>query len=215
MAPHRILRALDERCPERTVDAGAASAKGPAWHRPPTATATVRGPCPTDGGAIRRREIPTRLHRCTPLLEEIAVRVRSLGLVPDRMRKRRLHDRVRRMGLIDRIVAEPRPCGVDGIQPAHTELEIYFADITTRLITRAMGSDGDDTTLDRRRVKPCSRMVTVRASRYGAALRMAVNPQMPLSPGCPAQSGSGIERCVPAPPNGYPGWVAERRMRCQ
>ena len=77
------------------------------------------------------------------------------------MRKRRIHDRVRRMSLLDRMVAEPRPGGVDGIQPAHTELEIYFADITVHLITCAMGSDGDDTTLDRRRVKPCSRTVNV------------------------------------------------------
>ena len=39
------------------------------------------------------------IHQCTPLLEEIAARVRGLGLglVPDRVRKRRLHDRVRRV----------------------------------------------------------------------------------------------------------------------
>ena len=34
----------------------------------------------------------------------------------------------------------------------HTELEIYFADVTDHLITRAMGSDGDDSALDRRRL---------------------------------------------------------------
>ena len=31
----------------------------------------------------------------------------------------------------------------------HTELEIYFQDVTDHLITRAMGSDGDDGGLDR------------------------------------------------------------------
>ena len=31
----------------------------------------------------------------------------------------------------------------------HTELEIYFTDVTDHLITRAMGSDDDDSTLDR------------------------------------------------------------------
>lgn len=34
----------------------------------------------------------------------------------------------------------------------HTELESYFTDVTDHLITRAMGSDGDDSTLDRRRL---------------------------------------------------------------
>ena len=34
----------------------------------------------------------------------------------------------------------------------HTELEIYFADVTDHLITRAMGSDGDDSALDRQRL---------------------------------------------------------------
>ena len=34
----------------------------------------------------------------------------------------------------------------------HTELEIYFTDVADHLITRAMGSDGDDSTLDRRRL---------------------------------------------------------------
>ena len=34
----------------------------------------------------------------------------------------------------------------------HTELEIYFTDVTDHLITRAMGSDDDDSTLDRRRL---------------------------------------------------------------
>ena len=33
-----------------------------------------------------------------------------------------------------------------------TELEIYFEDVTDYLITRAMGSDGDDSTLDRARL---------------------------------------------------------------
>ena len=32
----------------------------------------------------------------------------------------------------------------------HTELEEYFEDVTDHLITRAMGSDGDDSSLDRR-----------------------------------------------------------------
>ena len=32
----------------------------------------------------------------------------------------------------------------------HTELEIYFQDVTDYLITRAMRSDGDDNALDRR-----------------------------------------------------------------
>ncbi len=32
----------------------------------------------------------------------------------------------------------------------HTELETYFADVTDHLITRAMGSDGDDSTIGRR-----------------------------------------------------------------
>ena len=34
----------------------------------------------------------------------------------------------------------------------HTELEVYFADVTDHLITRAMGSDGDDSTLEQRRL---------------------------------------------------------------
>ena len=34
----------------------------------------------------------------------------------------------------------------------HTELEIYFADVTDHLITRAMGSDADDITLEQRRL---------------------------------------------------------------
>ena len=34
----------------------------------------------------------------------------------------------------------------------HTELEIYFADVTDHLITRAMGSDGDDSALERPRL---------------------------------------------------------------
>ena len=34
----------------------------------------------------------------------------------------------------------------------HTELEIYFTDVTDHLITRAMGSNGDDSGLDRRRL---------------------------------------------------------------
>ena len=39
-----------------------------------------------------------------------------------------------------------------GFGGPHTELEIYFADVTDHLITRAMGSDGDDSVLDRRRL---------------------------------------------------------------
>ena len=57
-----------------------------------------------------------------------------------------------RLGPLGRMVVESRPGGVDGVQPAHTELEIYFADVADHLITRVMGSDGDDATLDRRRV---------------------------------------------------------------
>ena len=34
----------------------------------------------------------------------------------------------------------------------HTELEIYFEDVTDHLITRAMGSDGDDSAFDQRRL---------------------------------------------------------------
>ena len=34
----------------------------------------------------------------------------------------------------------------------HTEFEVYFADVTDHLITRAMGSDGDDSTLEQRRL---------------------------------------------------------------
>ena len=34
----------------------------------------------------------------------------------------------------------------------HTELEIYFQDVTDHLITRAMRSDGDDSALDRRQL---------------------------------------------------------------
>ena len=32
----------------------------------------------------------------------------------------------------------------------HTELQLYFQDVTDHLITRAMGSDGDDTTIGHR-----------------------------------------------------------------
>ena len=46
-------------------------------------------------------EALTGLHQCSPLLEEIAARAGDLGPVPDHMRKRRLHDRVRRMGSLD------------------------------------------------------------------------------------------------------------------
>ena len=34
----------------------------------------------------------------------------------------------------------------------HTELEGYFEDVTDHLISRAMGSDGDDSTLDLRQL---------------------------------------------------------------
>ena len=34
----------------------------------------------------------------------------------------------------------------------HSELEIYFQDVTDHLITRAMRSDGDDGGLDRRQL---------------------------------------------------------------
>ncbi len=34
----------------------------------------------------------------------------------------------------------------------HTEVEDYFEGVTDHLITRAMGSDGDDSTIDHRRL---------------------------------------------------------------
>ena len=58
------------------------------------------------------RSPPNRInviHQCAQLLEEIAARVGGLSLVPDRVRKRRLHDRVWRVGSLCRIVAEARP----------------------------------------------------------------------------------------------------------
>ena len=48
------------------------------------------------------------LHQYAPFLEQVAARA-GLGLVPDRMRKRRLHDRMRRMGPLGRIVPKARP----------------------------------------------------------------------------------------------------------
>ena len=51
----------------------------------------------------------SRLHRGAPLLEGIAARAGGLGLVPDHVRKRRLHDRVRRLGLLGCIVVEAPP----------------------------------------------------------------------------------------------------------
>ena len=49
------------------------------------------------------------IHKCAPLIEKIAAHVGGLDLVPDRMRKRRVHDRMQRMGLLGRRVAEARP----------------------------------------------------------------------------------------------------------
>ena len=51
---------------------------------------------PSGGEVVR-----PRLHRCAQLLEQIATRVRRLGVVPDGMPKRRLHDRMRRMSFLD------------------------------------------------------------------------------------------------------------------
>ena len=46
--------------------------------------------------------------------------IRLLGLVPDRMRERRLHDRMRHMGLLGRMVAEARPRPVcDRVDTSH------------------------------------------------------------------------------------------------
>ena len=47
-------------------------------------------------------------HQRPALVHEVASRVRRLGLGPDRLRKRRLHDRMRRMGLPGRMIAEAR-----------------------------------------------------------------------------------------------------------
>ena len=138
----RVLRALDDRCPERTVDAGnetdirgvvvlmgsserhrrrqCASAR-PAWQ---STTSPPRPPCgepgPSDGRAISRRGIRPELHQGAPLLEEVAARVGGLGLVPDHVRKHRLHHRVRRMGWVGGVVTEPLPpqtraCAIDAL----------------------------------------------------------------------------------------------------
>ena len=57
---------------------------------------------------------------------EITVRVGGLGLVPDRIRERRLRDGMRRMGLLSRTVAEARPAGGNGAGrglPAHAGMD--------------------------------------------------------------------------------------------
>ena len=67
-----------------------------------------------------------RFHQFAALLEEIPARVGGLGLVLDHVRKRRLHDRVRRVGPLGRIVAEARPRPAVSFQLADTKQIISF-----------------------------------------------------------------------------------------
>jgi len=92
----RFLRALDERIPERTVDAGnETDIRGRRGVRGEHRVSAIAG----SAGEVFR---PV-LHQRTPPLEEIAARVGGFGLVPDRMRERRHHDRVRGVGPLGRL----------------------------------------------------------------------------------------------------------------
>ena len=43
-----------------------------------------------------------------------------------------------------------QPHSVDRVQPASDRARLYFRNVATALVTRAMGSDGDENTIDRR-----------------------------------------------------------------
>ena len=78
------------------------AAEGSLSHDPDAAVGVMAAP---SGGEVLR----PRLHQCAALLEEIAARVGGLGLVPDHVRQRRLHDRVRGVGPLRGVVPEARP----------------------------------------------------------------------------------------------------------